>query len=343
MKYLKNPIALGYHVMVPHLRRSPYLIGLISLFVLTGILTNAPKKIKNKYIALVSLKKEVNNDEQPPGLPMVVDASSIMPLRSLFDSTLQINLETIIASNPKWSSLAASKKLCVGLVDLRNPENARFARVNGSHMMYAASLPKIAVLLAATDALEKKELVETEEIKADMRLMIARSNNDATTRMIDRIGLDKIAEVMQDPRYDFYDEDAGGGLWVGKRYAKAEPRQGDPLKNISHGASATQVCRFYYLLAYGQLVNYERSKEMLAYLGDPELHHKFVRTIDQVAPKAKVFRKSGSWRTYHSDSALIWGSSWRKYIIVALVDDPSGEQIMSELILEVDNKLKPTQ
>ncbi len=340
---MKNPVAIGLHLMMPHLRRSPYLIGFLGLFTMVAIFTNAPKKIKNKYVALVALKREIHNEEQPPGLPMMVDDSTILPLRKLLDLNLQANLDSIVGSNSKWADLVANKKLCIGLVDLRDPQNARFARVNGSHMMYAASLPKIAVLLAASDAMEKGELIETEEIRADMRLMIAKSNNEATTRMIDRIGLDKIASVMQDPRYDFYDEETGGGLWVGKRYAKSGPRQGDPLKNISHGASATQVCRFYYLLAYGQLVNYERSKEMLAYLGDPELHHKFVNTLDQVAPQAKVFRKSGSWRTYHSDSALIWGSSWRKYIIVALADDPSGEQIMRELILEVDKKLKPTQ
>lgn len=98
------------------------------------------------------------------------------------------------------------KKLCIGLVDMRNPDQVKFARVNGNHMMYAASLPKIAVLLSDTDAIEKGELKETEKVKADMRLMIAKSDNSATTRMIDRIGLDKIAEVMQDPRYGFYDE-----------------------------------------------------------------------------------------------------------------------------------------
>jgi beta-lactamase class A len=149
--------------------------------------------------------------------------------------------------------------------------------------------------------------------------------------------------VMRDPRYDFYDEETGGGLWVGKRYASTGPRLGDPLKNISHGATVTQVCRYYYLLTFGKLVNFERSKDMLSYLGDPELHHKFVNTLDQVAPKAKVYRKSGSWQNFHSDSALVWGAGFRKYILVALVEDKEGETIMRDLIFEVDKKLKPKQ
>jgi beta-lactamase class A len=222
---------------------------------------------------------------------------------------------------------------------MRDPYNAKYAETNGSYMMYAASLPKIAVLLAAEDAMEKGELVETKEITADMRLMIAQSDNAATTRMIDLVGFDKIEEVMTDPRYAFYDEEYGGGLWVGKRYAKSGERHGDPLKNISHGASATQVCRYYYLLACGKLVNYDRSKEMLGYLGNPELHHKFVNTMDKVAPAAKLFRKSGSWKDYHSDSALVWGPNGRRYILVALAQDAEGESLMRNLMLEVDRKL----
>ena len=274
-------------------------------------------------------------------LPIAVPDSMIQPLRSLVDSSLQLSLDKIIAKNKKWASLAADKKLCVGLVDMRDIENVKFARINGNHMMYAASLPKIAVLLAAMDAIDKGELEETDDVDYDMRIMISKSDNGASTRMINRVGFDKIADVMEDPKYDFYDEEQGGGLWVGKRYAQAGDRHGDPMKNISHAASATQVCRYYYLLSFGKLVSFDRSQQMLGYLSDPELHHKFVNTLDKVAPKAKVYRKSGSWQTYHADSALVWGSSWRKYILVALADDPNGEQIMRELMMEVDKTLKP--
>lgn len=320
-------------------------VRILFIFVLSAVAMTAmvfvngsPKKFNKGTVTSFT-----TNTQRPIELPIVVEDSFIQPLRSLEDATLQADLNRIIASNKKWSNLAIEKKLCVGLVDMRNPDNVKFARVNGNHMMYAASLPKIAVLLSVTDAIENGELEETDEVKSDMRLMIAKSNNAATTRMIDLIGLDKIAQVMQDPQYGFYDEETGGGLWVGKRYAKTGPRHGDPLKNISHGATATQVCRFYYLLTFGKLVNYDRSKQMLDYLGDPELHHKFVNTIDQVAPTAQVFRKSGSWQNYHSDSALVWGSSWRRYILVALAEDADGEKIMRELILEVDKTLKPQE
>lgn len=207
-------------------------------------------------------------------------------------------------------------------------------------MMYAASLPKIAVLLAAQDAIEKGELKETEEVKEDMRIMISKSNNAATTRMIDRIGYAKIESVMRDPKYKFYDENQGGGLWVGKRYAAGGSTNREPLKNLSHAASVTQVCRFYYLLATGRLVNKKRSMQMLDYMGFPGLHHKFVSIIERLAPQALLFRKSGSWKNFHSDSILVWDKDPnRRYILVALVDDDEGENIIRGLVKPVEKVL----
>ncbi|GJM32618.1 MAG: hypothetical protein DHS20C18_16190 [Saprospiraceae bacterium] len=261
-------------------------------------------------------------------------------LRNQVDQMMQASLIQKLNANPKWKRLIAEKKMAVGLVDLRNPLATKFARVNSNVMMYAASLPKIAILLAATDAIEKKELRETKEVLTDLRLMISKSDNHASTRMIDRLGYKKIAAVLTDPRYELYDEDYGGGLWVGKRYASQGARYPDPLKGLSHAATVSQVCRFYYLLVNGKLVNYERSKQMLGYMADPALHHKFVNTLDKVAPDAQLYRKSGSWKNYHSDSILVWGSNWRRYILVALVEDPDGESIIRQLVLTAEEVLK---
>ncbi len=109
---------------------------------------------------------------------------------------------------------------------------------------------------------------------------------------------------------------------------------------LSHGASVTQVCRFYYLLAIGQLVNRQRSIQMLDILSDPEIHHKFVNTLNNIAPEAKLYRKSGTWRNWHSDSVMVWGPVWRRYIVVGLIEDKRGEQILRDLIPTVEKVLK---
>lgn len=278
-----------------------------------------------------------SNWDLPFKSPMAGD--SIIPLQKLFDSSLQSELVRQLNRDEHLRALIRSKKMAVGLVDLRDRSHIKFARVNGDEMMYAASLPKIAILLASMDAIQAKELPESAEIMADLRLMISKSNNEASTRMIDRLGYEKIESVLCDPRYMLYDKSCGGGLWVGKRYASAGRRYPDPLKNLSHAASATQVCRFYYMLINGQLVNYQRSKQMLDIMVDPALHHKFVNTLDRKTPRAKLFRKSGSWENFHSDSILVWGPR-RRYILVGLVEDPDGEQILRDLVNGIELALK---
>lgn len=273
-------------------------------------------------------------------LPYFVSVEKIRPLRQLVNKNLQKEFERQLKQNKTWARLIAKNKMAVGLVDISDSSNIKFARVNGDLMMYAASLPKLAILLAAAQSLEDGTVPETPEILHDMRIMISRSDNDAATRMIDRMGFEKIESVLTDDRYELYDSQRGGGLWVGKRYAKTGKRYPDPLMGLSHGASVTQVCRFYYLLAMGQLVNRQRSIQMLDILSDPEIHHKFVNTLDSIAPEARLYRKSGTWRNWHSDSVMVWGPYWRKYIVVGLIDDKHGEQILRELIPTVEEVLK---
>lgn len=273
-------------------------------------------------------------------LPIRIKDSQFKPLSFNPESKLQKILEKKMSSNPEWMKLIKNNKMAVGLVDMRDLNQVEFASMNPDVMMYAASLPKIAVLLGAMDAFEKGVLEEKTEYLADLKLMIARSDNAAATRMIDRLGYDYINGVLMDPEYMLYNEKMGGGLWVGKRYAKTGTRQGDPLKGLSHAATVDQVSRFYYLMALGRLVNYDRSSQMLDIMIDPELHHKFVYSTDRVAPNAHIYRKSGTWQNFHADSMLVWGNTWRRYILVALIDDPKGESICRQLVLTAEDALR---
>jgi beta-lactamase class A len=196
-------------------------------------------------------------------------ADDWQPLYQSVDAELQAQLEARLKQNPEWARLISRKKMAIGLVDLSG-EIPRFARVNGDKMMYAASLPKIAILLGAYASFEDGSLEETTAVHKDLGDMIRVSSNAAATRLIDQIGMKKIQSVLKDPQYGFYEEKRGGGLWLGKRYARTGPRVGDPVNNISHGATATQVCRFFYLLSTGRLISPERSEKMPADLADPK-------------------------------------------------------------------------
>ncbi len=279
---------------------------------------------------------------QQPGyqtLPVLMPEDSWCPLWETADQSLQSKLENRLSENRAWASLIEKEKMAVGLVDLTDLNSPRFACVNGDTMMYAASLPKIAILLAAFQTLEDGILEEMPETIDKLTRMIRYSSNECATRMIDQIGFEKIEEVLRDPQYQLFDANRGGGLWVGKRYGKFGKRYPDPIKGLSHAATVNQVCRFYYLLATGKLINPQRSQQMLEILSSPEIHHKFVNFLEGKIPKSCIFRKSGTWKNWHADSVLVWGPEWRRYILVGLVEDSQGEQRLRNLVPAIEEIL----
>lgn len=281
-----------------------------------------------------------NSAYAKPDLPTEAHKNSRLPLLEHADRDLQKRLEQQLTKRLQWRKLIRNRKMAVGLVDLSDPAAPRYARVNGNHEMYAASLPKIAILLAAFDHFDKGKLQRTTEVEEDLHAMIRTSSNLAATRMIDRMGgLMQVNEVLRNPRYHFYEE-KNGGLWVGKRYAKTGPRIPDPVNGISHAATVTQVCRFYYQLATGRLINSDASRDMLEMLSEPGVRHKFVKSLQERAPAADLYRKSGTWKNWHADSVLVWGADWRRYILVALVESSKGEKILRDLVEVAESVLQ---
>lgn len=207
--------------------------------------------------------------------------------------------------------------------------------VNGEQMMYAASLPKIAILLGAFDQIEKGRICLTQDIREKLTRMIRNSSNTCATEMLNLVGKPYLANLLQSPRYRLYDPALGGGLWVGKDYGKAQAWKRDPLGNFSHGATAFQVARFFYMLEQGQLVSPEKSRMMKEILGDPAIHHKFVKGLEKSHPDSKIFRKSGTWENFHADGAIVERDG-HKYIAVALAKNLKGGEWLSELIVSLD-------
>ncbi len=275
-----------------------------------------------------------------PGLPISLPQGQWQPLGQRQDPELQATLARNLKQHSLWNCLIAADKMAVGLVDLSNPQAPRFAQVNGNTMMYAASLPKIAVLLAAFQGFEERTLLQTPQVMLDLNDMIRESSNSAAAIMIHRIGLSKIQSLLFNPRYRFYDFRQGGGIWVGSTFASSGERHPDPLKDLLQAATATQVCRFYYQLAYGRLINTQRSTQMLQVLSNPGLHDKFVSVLEQSISPDRIFRKNGTFGTTHCDSVLVWGEGWRRYILVGIVEDAQGEQILRDLVPVAERVLR---
>jgi len=260
-------------------------------------------------------------------------ASEFPTLDSANDRGLQVAMDMSL-QKLRLDRAVAEKRLAVSLVDITDPYHPRMAEVNGNVMMYAASLPKIAILLGAIHKAHEGLLTLDVEMRSKLINMIRHSSNSDASEVLSIVGEEYLAELLQSEDYEFYKPDQGG-LWVGKSYAKGPSWKRDPLFNISHGASSHEVSRFYYMLATNRLVSPQSCTIMTEILSKPAINHKFVSGIRSVHPDARIFRKSGTWRTYHSDSAIIERDG-RKYIIVALVNDPDGSKWLEKIVIEMD-------
>ncbi len=265
--------------------------------------------------------------------PVVAGISDRAPrLRDSFDAGLQAKLESSLRSLNLWP-MVENDKLAIALVDIADLGNPRLAAVNGDQMFYAASLPKIAILLGAFVEIERGRLQATPELRGHLTSMIRYSSNSAATKVLNLVGKQRLIEILVSEPYRLYDLATNGGLWVGKEYASSGAYQRDPLHNLSHGATAIQAARFYFLLETGQLVSRQLAEEMKEILSNPGINHKFVKGLKGI-PDLKIYRKSGTWKQWHSDSVLIEAAG-HKYILVALARDPAGGEWLSRIALSM--------
>jgi len=266
-------------------------------------------------------------DAREPGTAAGPDNSYSLLVESQ-DPSLQMQLEGIVRRQGLWEA-AERGELALLLAIITDPARPRVAQLNGQRMMYAASLPKIAILFGAAAELEQGRLQLTPALEKDMTDMIRVSCNECATRVLEQVGREDLIELLQAPEYAFYDPQGGGGLWVGKDYAPTEAYHRDPLYGLSHGATAIQVARFYYRLHTGTLVGPEQTQLMLEALSRPGISHKFVKGLKGI-PGIEMLRKSGTWKSFHADSALVHYKD-QTYIMVGLVNNENGEKWLSQL------------
>ncbi len=289
------------------------------------------------YLLVVNSSFAASDLSTPPDFSTPKGAISSQSI----DPLLQKNLEQRLIMLGLYSSVKA-KKLAVALIDITDINQPKVATVNGDRMMYAASLPKIAILFGAFQRIEDGDLELNDETRELMIQMIRYSSNQAASQVLDLVGKEYLAELLQSPEYRLYDVAQNGGLWVGKSYGKDGTWKRDPLHNLSHGATAVQAARFYYMLEKGQLVSPELTVDMKEILSKPSIMHKFVKGLQTIHPQAEVYRKSGTWKQWHSDSVMVEHDGHR-YIAVALAESPQGGKWLSDLIVAIDEIVCPVK
>lgn len=259
--------------------------------------------------------------------PLGADAG-VCELDGAEDAALQRELTSLL----EWQGLGPAVRngdLAVSLLVLTDPDRPRLAQVNGHRMMYAASLPKIAILLGAAVALDEGRLELDPELDQDIQNMIRYSCNECSNRVLERVGPERVLEVLQRPEFHFYEPEHGGGLWLGKPYGKEPAFHRDPLDGLSHAATTFQVARFYCGLEFGELVSPEQTRLMREAMSEPGIEHKFVKGLAG-HDDLQMFRKSGTWREFHADSVLV-EMDGQAYVMVALARSALGSAWMEYL------------
>ena len=256
-----------------------------------------------------------------------------------FDQDFQ---EAVIAAlqkefRGKYRQAAENKKAAFVVVDITDLQHPKVAAVNPDVMLYAASLPKIAILLGAFVQIERQAMPLNDETRAELTRMIRNSSNKDASAVLNRVGIENLAEILQSEKYRLYDPKHNGGLWVGRDYGGGPLWKRDPLNNISHGATAMQAARFYYLADTGRLISRQYFADFVEIMSKPGIQHKFVKGIKKSKPDAVILRKSGTWKGFHADSGVIVDiKNGYKYIIVALLEHPHGNEGLARFAAVVD-------
>ncbi len=252
------------------------------------------------------------------------------------DPTLQRQLEQIDA-NARAKFGIPPELTDVGLFDLRDH---RLAMIRPDQMEYAASIAKVGILLAWFQTHPEAATHLDPQTQHELGLMIKLSSNEMATKFSRQLGIPEVQKVLDE--YGFYDEAHGGGIWFGKHYGPGPERVRDPVANQVHGVTVRQLIRYYYLLDQRKLVSPAASEKMREIFLSPDIPHdenKFVRGL--AGRGLTILRKSGTYDRWFHDSALIEGPN-RRYILVALTQNPCGDQYLEELAREVDDLMAST-
>ena len=235
------------------------------------------------------------------------------------DPVLQAKLEEIDAHlRAKYAIMA--EQTSVGVLDL---SSLRFAAVRPDREDYAASVPKIGILLGYFQLHPQAVTNLDAQTRHELGDMIKQSSNEMAAKYSHQLGLKPIQAVIDS--YHLYDASHGGGLWVGKHYGKDGERYGDPVGNNSHAATVRQLLRYYLLLEQGKLVSPAASKTMREIFASPDIPHRDDKFVKGLAGRdVQVLRKAGWWEDWFLDSAIITGGG-RHYIAVAMTHHPKGE------------------
>ncbi|MBI2514034.1 MAG: serine hydrolase [Opitutae bacterium] len=284
-----------------------------------------------KFAALAVLFLGVNAIAAPANMPAFRTYS--LDGAPAVDAALQRRVEEIDATlRARWEIPEAQTS--VGILDLRT---LRLAWVRPDRIDYAASVPKVAILLGWFAAHPNPADLDA-STRHELGLMIKQSDNELAAKFSQQLGLSFIRGVLD--RYALYDAKTGGGLWLGKHYGQGGERVVDPVGGHSHAATVRHLLRFYLLLEQEKLVSPEASAAMREIFRSPDIPHKDDKFVAGLAGRAglEIRRKAGWWEDWQLDTAVVTGPE-RHYILVAMTHHAHGEEYLRAFAAAMDDLL----
>jgi len=249
------------------------------------------------------------------------------------DAPLQAALEAIDAAVRAPLGIAAGQT-DVGLLDLAR---LRLAMIHPDQVEYAASLAKIAILLAYFEAHPEAATGLDRVARHELGLMVKASSNEMATKYSRELGIARVQQALD--AYAFYDVARGGGLWFGRHYGAGDERIGDPVADHSHAATVRQLLRYYLLLVQRRLLSPEASQAMLELFASPDIPHDDIKFVEGLRGRpVAILRKWGSWEDWLHDTAVVAAPD-RHYVLVALTHHPRGDEYLVELARAVDDRM----
>lgn len=250
------------------------------------------------------------------------------------DPELQKRLEQIDLKLREQLGMSADDA-AVGVIDL---VRRRVAMIHPDRIEYAASVPKIGILLAYFETNPQAATKLDPTTRHELGLMAKASSNEMASKFSHEIGLREIQQVLD--RYGLYDKSRGGGIWVGKHYGKDKERYGDPVADHSHAATVRQLLRWWLLLEQGKLVSPEACKTMKEILASPDIPADDIKFVKGLSGRdVRVLRKWGTWKDWRHDTASVSGTD-RRYILVALTHHARGDDYLEALAPAVDDLMQ---
>lgn len=211
------------------------------------------------------------------------------------------------ATEGKWGVYAKNLASNKVVVDINNKK------------MESASLIKLFIMATTFDEIQKGNMT-LDSVESDLRVMINASDNDATNRLIDKLGFDKINKYIKDNGYSD---------------TEINRKMLDSTNSKDNYTSVEDAGKILEKIYKGTCVTKEASEKMLEYLKEQKRTEKIPAGVPSGVETAN---KTGELSDVENDAAIVFKENV-PYILVVMSSDLNDTKKARDDIKEISSKV----